>query len=163
MKCIACGVPGAAPRHCCDDAPPFCNKCFDEHQKIAHDYKDTCPDCGVKPGEPHRGGCDVERCTVCKGQRLQCVYMDDDGKHVDEHPEHDPQEAAWTGLWPGEAECREHGFWCVERRNERHPIGGCFWPCTADYPGAREDLNRWAVFSQTGKDPYPPDMKLLGQ
>ena len=50
------------------------------------------------------------------------------------------------------AECRERGWYCVERHDVRHPIGGVFWPCTKDYPGAREDLNRWAVFAQTGKD-----------
>lgn len=112
----------------------------------------NCPDCGVAPGSPHEAGCDVERCTVCKGQRLQCVYVNDDGDVVDEHPDHDPKKAAWTGEWPGVAECRELGFYCVERPGTRHPVGGCFWPCTPDYPGAREDLNRLASYHAYGDD-----------
>ena len=143
MKCIACGKDGAHERHCCDDKPRFCEGCFDKHHIKVHDPKNRCPDCAVEPGNVHDGGCDVERCSVCKGQWISCG-----------HDNHDPEQSKWTGLWPGVAECRELGFWCIERRDARHPIGGCFWPCAADYPGAREDLNRLACFNALGHDKY---------
>jgi len=56
----------------------------------------TCHDCGAKPGEAHSENCDVERCSVCGGQRLQC--------DPNECSEHDKMFAKWTGIWPGAAE-----------------------------------------------------------
>lgn len=52
-----------------------------------------CHDCGAEPGDTHRGSCDVERCSVCGGQRMCC---DEEG--------HDANFARWTGIWPGSAE-----------------------------------------------------------
>ncbi len=100
-----------------------------------------CPDCGVAPGEAHLPNCDVEQCSVCKGQRLMCVMS---GRACSGH---DPQSSYWTGEWPGKALCREKGWYSVL-------FEGHGWlPCTADYPGATEDLNRLTVFEMTGTDP----------
>lgn len=52
----------------------------------------TCHDCGVKPGEKHHYGCDVDICTTCGQQVMGC-----------EHAE----PGIWDGLWPGVKECKE--------------------------------------------------------
>lgn len=54
---------------------------------------ENCHDCGAFPGGVHSDGCDVERCSVCSGQRIQC-----------DCPGHDKGFARWTGIWPGKAE-----------------------------------------------------------
>jgi hypothetical protein len=58
----------------------------------------SCPDCGAQPGTIHREGCDVQRCSHCGGQRLQCDCVG-----------HDPQFARWTGIWPCLAEAEHLG------------------------------------------------------
>lgn len=83
----------------------------------------VCHDCHAKPGEPHDDGCDTARCLQTGGQRLACAKRHDHGRDI------------WTGMWPGEAECREFGWFSrfTERGWER---------CAEDAPGAGPDLNR---------------------
>jgi hypothetical protein len=92
-------------------------------QAAVHPYHTRCPDCQVAPGEVHQSGCDVERCPICGYQLHNC--------DCDENAAPLP----WTGLWPGEAECREFG-WYAKFTSQG-------WvSCTADEPGAQPDLNR---------------------
>lgn len=86
----------------------------------------NCLDCGVRPGEQHLDGCDIERCPECGGQMLMC----DCELTVPRLP--------WRGEWPGKAECREFGWYA-----KHTPIG--WTPCDKDDPEACEDLNRLAI------------------
>lgn len=54
----------------------------------------NCHDCDATPNSCHLDNCDVERCSVCGGQRLMCECED-----------HDKAFARWTGFWPGQLEC----------------------------------------------------------
>jgi hypothetical protein len=94
----------------------------------------NCPDCDVAIGEPHRPGCDVERCSVCYGQRLLCGCVG-----------HEPLEVVWEGEQPGAAACRFLGWWAVR-------TGAGWRPCPPGTPGASEDLNRLSLFRVTGRD-----------
>lgn len=125
-----------------------------------------CPDCGVKPGEKHEDGCDVERCPRCGMQNISCpcIYIVNEMNLANlehEHPdiyhngptpemyakwdaEWGPQEQLWTGEWPGYVECREFGWYCRERPVQS--TGHGFWMrCNADDEAARPDLNRLVV------------------
>jgi hypothetical protein len=94
------------------------------------DKQDRCPDCGIEIGQPHRPGCDMEQCPYCGGQLLSCCCF---GNGLDFVPQDDAM--PWNGLWRGEAECREFGWFA-----KRGPKG--WQPCAPDEPGAMPDFNR---------------------
>ena len=108
----------------------------------------TCPDCKVKPGQLHTPGCDVERCPACGVQFISCDCVatangtDDVTDEMIERwdAEWGPRRIPWSGEWPGVAEAREFGWYC-----RRDPDGPGYVPCSADHPGAREDLTRVAM------------------
>jgi hypothetical protein len=87
----------------------------------------SCPDCAVVPGEMHHPDCDVQRCSVCGGQRLSCdcnYVSEDDPDHQDSH---DPAFARWTGFWPGTLECIALGYMCT-------------WEIDPNFPTPADDL-----------------------
>lgn len=120
----------------------------------------NCHDCGVKPGEFHIPGCDLERCARCGHQAISCdciyeVCGIDVDTMEEKHPDiytHGPNEEMegkwrasewwtrrlpWTGIWPGTIECREFGFWATEGT-----LSNPGWkPVPAGTPGAVEHLN----------------------
>lgn len=125
-----------------------------------------CHDCGVAPGEFHESGCDVERCPFCGFQLIGCdcryellnVPRDEDGEIAEpvysggleavpglaekwEAMLDKKGKIPWSGLWPGEEECRKFGFWCKENRGRY--LEKSFWvECDEDDPEATEDFNR---------------------
>jgi hypothetical protein len=94
-----------------------------------------CHDCGAKPGELHEDGCDVERCPECGGQLISCCCEAWDEWGEDGPPKERRQK--WTGVWPGEVECEEFGWFA-----KMNPNGPGWVPCPKEDPEAIHDMNR---------------------
>ena len=67
--------------------------------------------CGAKPGQRHKPGCGVERCSVCGRIKLNCDCAG-----------HDPSFARWTGVYPGELEAAALGIDANEFERGLHRI-----------------------------------------
>lgn len=91
-----------------------------------------CPDCGVDPGVTHLPNCDIEKCSYCGGQCLQCGGCPDENGKM----RHDVAFARWTGLYPGVAECRAMNMFAKWPGKD-----GKWEKCGADDPKGTEDLN----------------------
>ena len=112
----------------------------------------NCPDCECKEGELHLEMCDVERCPFCGCQIVACRCMARMNGYAEYPDELSTDECKswnfklemqgripWDGEWPGTAECREYGFWCVPDKGQD---GFQYLSCTEDVPGAMADLNQ---------------------
>ena len=98
--------------------------------------KTECPDCGAPPGRVHSRNCDVERCSVCDGQRLGCRCAG-----------HNTHAARWTGHWPGDERASELGWF-----TSLTPLG---WrPCGGDVQDSQPDGERWLFLRKHGFDGY---------
>ena len=93
----------------------------------SHAVMQDCPDCGVKVGRLHKPHCDVERCPSCGNQLLSCFDCGAAAKRTRRMP--------WSGEWPGDAECREFGWFAKFTK-------AGWQECEADDPEAEPDLNK---------------------
>ena len=106
-----------------------------------------CGDCGVKPGKPHKPGCDVERCPKCGGQLISCDCfritgkMNEDGEEyfdIVEFSKYEPE--IWTGIMYEKEKlyCEKHNLYCYWGPD----FGEKGWVrCDINHPGAIHDLN----------------------
>lgn len=81
-----------------------------------------CPCCGVGVGELHQHACTVERDP-------------DTGLQLIRQPPPTRPRLPWTGEWPGEAECREFGWYA-------RPVPGQGWVRCEPRQDASPDINR---------------------
>ena len=92
-------------------------------------------------GEPHTAHCEVARCLGIGHQRLYCEMFGTSQNHDCGHQ-------TWSGEWPGNAECREFGWYVYGDPS----VEGYWVRCGPDHPKATEDLNRLVIDAEWDPD-----------
>lgn len=104
--------------------------------------EESCPECGVRIGNYHRPGCEIERCAFCGELLLACGhghYRIDrrSGAMVkNEHPIPLDDREPYAGYW-----------WCVRETIQANLwsryVRGTWRQCAEDHPKAQPDLARF--------------------
>lgn len=96
--------------------------------------QEKCPDCGVKIGESHQGGCDIEHCPAC-GQQAIIHGSSGPGDRDDECKGLPDKGTVWTGVFPGTDEAAALGLFTRWDETKKQWI-----QCSTSEPNARPDI-----------------------
>jgi len=106
-----------------------------------------CHDCGVQPGEPHKPGCDTERCPKCGCQLISCDCFINDQDEFDEIEFNKYEPDIWSGImFENELQYAEDHDLFVDINTMK--------PCDRDDPNAWHDIN-----TAVSKMLYKPNLK----
>lgn len=104
--------------------------------------ENRCPTCNCAVDCEHAYSCDVPQCPLCGKQAQKCKCDLAFAFKLYGFPK-------WTGVWPGNTEAEEYGFYC-----KFSVVNGEIVSCEADDPNAIPDSFRvhreceWSVDDQ---------------